>query len=118
MARKSPTARSIELLESEGWTVDVCERQLTRTVKKDLFGFADLIGIREIDNWPFKHGGEIMLIQPTTASTYSARRKKILAAPAAATWLAAGGLIELHGWRAPTKRRKKWTCRRERIDRV
>jgi len=95
----SPTARSTKLLEAEGWLVDIVERRITRTVKRDLFGFGDLFAVRP---------GEARIVQTTTSPNFAARRTKILASEHLPAVRAANISVEVHGWNA-----QKNTCRRE-----
>ena len=112
----SPTVRSVELLEREGWTVDRCERQLTRRIKKDLFGFADLIAVAALgqlaslrsrlgvdeDGRPRQRFGNLAVQVTAGTENLMHRLHKIVAEPRALTWLAASphNGIEIHCWRA------------------
>jgi hypothetical protein len=43
MTLTSPTARTLKLLRTRGWTADVCERWIAQAgIKRDLFGVADV----------------------------------------------------------------------------
>ena len=65
---KSPTARSLEYWRSQGYLCDVVERRLPRNfVTKDLFGFIDILAVKDED---------IVGIQ-TTAQAVAARVTKI-----------------------------------------
>ena len=100
---KSPVQSSIEMLEAEGLTVDICERRITSRIKKDLFGFADLIA--------FNHN-QTVLVQVTTASNLAARVKKILASRRARRWVdSPERYVEVHGWReykSPDESGRTW----------
>lgn len=103
----TPTQRSLKLLREEGYTVAIVEHWNPHAkIRQDLFGFADLLAIKP---------GEIIAIQTTTISNIAARRAKISAEPRAATWLAAGGLIVLHGWHRVGVGRW-WDCDRQRYE--
>lgn len=93
MAKKSPTARTLEACRKLGWLIDVTERTLGRFVKKDLFGFADLVAII-----PCFSGATF--IQVTSVGNRSARTKKILdeCTEQAKIVLSAGNRIEIWGW--------------------
>ena len=87
----SPTARSLKLLRSHGYTAEVVEHFNHYTKqRKDLFGFVDIVAI---------NGSGFLAIQATSASNQSSRMKKIAVEPKAAEWLLAGGRIFVHGWR-------------------
>lgn len=104
----SPTQRSLKLLRDGGYTVAIVEHWNPHAkIRQDLFGFADLLAIKP---------GEIIAIQTTSISNIAARRAKISAEPRAATWLAAGGLIELHGWRRRQGLTQWWSCNRQRCE--
>ena len=60
-------------------------------MRRDLFGFADLLAIRE--GFP-----GVLAIQVTSTANHAARRRKILASPLSKIWLAAGNEIELVSW--------------------
>jgi hypothetical protein len=105
----SPAQRSLQLLRSEGFTVERVEQRLPRCgITRDLFGVGDLLAARP---------GELLLVQVTSASNLAARRRKALAAPGLRTWLQAGGRFELHAWgkRGPRGGRKRWDVRRETV---
>jgi len=59
-------------------------------VRKDLFGFIDIIAMRD---------KRIVAIQCTSDSNAAGRVSKIRSLPASATWLAAGGIIEVWAWK-------------------
>ena len=106
--KTSPTQRSLALLRARGWTVAVVERWNAHAmIRQDLYGFADLLA--------HKPGEGIMAVQVTSGSNLAARRSKIQAEPRAASWLAAGGLIAIHGWRkvGPRGKVKRWEAREE-----
>jgi hypothetical protein len=93
----SPSGRSIKLMESEGYAMDIVERRIPRTlITKDLFGFIDLLGIH-------RETGEIKAIQATSASNVSARIRKITDSPFLALVRKAGWSIEVHGWHGDRK---------------
>lgn len=98
----SPTSRSLEMLRKQGWRVDIVERRLTAFVKKDLFGFIDILAIKD---------DEVLAVQTTSASNVSARVNKIASdelASAVADVRKLGWAIRVHGWR---KRKGRWICR-------
>lgn len=101
----SPTQRTLALLRKLGYTVAVTERwnAFSRT-RLDLFGFIDLIAIRE---------GEILGVQATSGTNVSARVEKIRGLTTYREWLLAGGRIIVIGWRKAGARgkRKAWAPR-------
>lgn len=106
----TPTQRSLKKLRAEGWFCAIVEHwnQYAR-IRQDLFGFADLIGIKE---------NEAILIQTTSGSNVSARVNKILALRAAELWLTSPTRrIVVHGWakRGARGKRKEWICREVEI---
>jgi hypothetical protein len=105
----SPTARSKQLLEREGFKVGIVEKW-NPVVKRrvDLFGVIDLIAVRP---------GRILMVQTTSSSNMASRVTKIREADDGALLpllLASGAAVEVHGW---IKRRKtrRWECRREEL---
>ena len=88
-----PTQRTLVYLREQGYMVGVVERwnQHAR-IRQDLFGFIDLIYLTPAG---------IVGVQVTSASNVSAHIKKIHEEcwVAALGWLAAGGRIEVWGWK-------------------
>jgi len=87
---KTPTTRTLEWLGEHGWTADVVERRVTRSVSKDFLGIADIIAIRQ---------GETVAVQATSASNVAARVRKVEEAPELRTIREAGWQIWVVGWR-------------------
>jgi hypothetical protein len=109
----SPTKQSLRELRKQGCLVAITERWCSFTKRRhDLFNFIDLLAIAP---------GYMLGVQTTSAANLSARVKKILTdeqvAPQAKAWLAAGGLVECHGWRLAGKsgKRKLWKLTVRRI---
>jgi hypothetical protein len=102
----SPTARSLEHLRKQGYTVDVVERWIGGgkfKVRKDLFGFGDLLAVRE---------SEVVIVQTTSGDNVASRVKKIASdelAAAVAAVRRAGIRIVVHGWRKNASNR--WQLR-------
>src|SRR5262245_13988782 len=99
----TPTARSLALLRRSGFTADVVERWLRipgKNVRRDLFGFADLLAV---------HPGDrvFLLVQCTgdTGGNVAARVKKATGRRELLDWLRAGGRFEVWGW---SRRGKHW----------
>lgn len=76
MERKKPKkkrcfdSQTISFLESHGIIADHTERKLGRNVTKDLFGFGDVFG--------FDMKGNCYIVQHTSNTHVSTRKKKIL----------------------------------------
>lgn len=104
----SPTKRSLAKLRADGYHVEIVERwNPFARIRQDLLGFIDVLALRE---------GQILAVQ-VTASGVSARLEKIRNEPRARLWLAAGGALEVHGWRLVGKRgeRKTYQARVVRV---
>lgn len=102
MAKKSPTARTLERQRKEGWTAQVVEKWNAHArVRIDLFGCLDVVAI----------GNGILGVQATSGSNLAARRTKSAAEPKLLTWLASGGRFQLWGWRK-LKKSNRWEVRR------
>lgn len=105
----------MELLRSEGFVVADVERRLPipgMFITQDLFGFGDLLGVREFSQ---DDGfGWNVIVQVTTAKNMKARENKIKNTPAHRVWLSLPyNRIEVHGW---IKIRGRWECRRKEIN--
>ena len=86
----SPTQRSKEHLESQGFTVAIVERwNPFAKIRQDLFGFIDLLAIRE---------GETVAVQTTSLSHVAERIDKIANHQNVAAVRGAGWKIIVHGW--------------------
>lgn len=102
----SPTSRTLDLLRSEGWRCEVVERWVPNPrhpvggVRKDAFGFADLLCFHPQDR-------RIRLVQACGIGGGSERRQKIAEAPEAAEWLSLHEDIgiEVIEWRKAKRRR-------------
>lgn len=89
----SPTSRSKQMMEKEGYKVWIVEQTIRipgRTFKRDLFNAFDLIGLRD---------SETKVVQTTTLSNLSARLKKLEENEYMADMRKAGWTMEAHGWR-------------------
>lgn len=97
----SPTSRSLALLRKEGWTAEVVEKWMPQArIRKDLFGFVDILAIRE---------GETLAVQSTSYSNSYARCKKIAEHENVAVVRSAGWGIHVHGWKK--NKSGRWECR-------
>lgn len=86
-----PTARSRKHLQDMGYHVETVEKWNHITQRRhDLFGFGDLLAIRE---------NEVVVIQTTSASNMSSRIRKITLSPLLDTVRKAGIRIIVHGWK-------------------
>jgi len=102
----SPTQLSLKKLRGEGWTTWIVEHWNSfAKIRQDLFGFADIIAIRE--------GLPPILVQCTTTSNMSARVAKIEANPIAPIW-GSFGRIEVWGWKKVKGKwevKMRWWCK-------
>jgi hypothetical protein len=102
----TPTARSLAYLRKEGWRAHVVEQRLPHSnITRDLFGFIDILAIRD---------GEVLAVQTTSASNVASRLTKIESdelADALAEVRKAGWAIHVHGWKKPTTKRRTWELR-------
>lgn len=96
----SPTQRTLKHLRAAGYVADVVEKRLPRVhVTKDLFGFIDVLAVRE---------AEVLGVQATSGSNVAARIAKINAHENWPTVRASGLRVVVHGW---AKRKGRWTLR-------
>lgn len=86
----SPTERSLKHLREQGYLCEVVEKwnSFTRT-RKDLFGFIDIIAIKE---------GETLAVQTTTKDNMNARVSKIAESDHVGMVRKAEWKIHVHGW--------------------
>lgn len=108
----SPTQRSLAHLREQGYTCQVVERWCPHSRRRvDLFNFADIVAVK-----PSFRG--VLFVQTTSASSVSARVKKIHETAAAGIVLAAGNPVVVHGWgkRGARGKRKLWTLREVNIE--
>ena len=90
--KASTTKLSLDYLREGGWTAEVVERWIPgigTAVKQDLFGFIDIVAIRN---------DVTMGVQTTTKGEMPKRVRKILAAEHLGAVSEAGWLIVVHGW--------------------
>lgn len=89
--KRSPSALSIDRLTAAGYLVGRVEQTIPHTrITRDLFGFVDLLAIRE---------DEVLAVQVTSASNVAARVAKITGHENLRAVREAGIRIEVHGWR-------------------
>jgi hypothetical protein len=104
----TPTARSLQALRKEGYTVAVVEKfNPGARVRQDLYGFGDILAVKA-------DPPTILAIQATTVAHQAHRLTKLAGLPTVPIWLAAGGKVEVWGWakRGPRGGRKRWECTR------
>ena len=100
----TPTGHSLELLRRSGYVAAVVETWIPHANKRrDLFGFADIIGVHRHREPRF------LLVQTTSLANVAARLSKAKGRPELRTWLSAGGAFEVHGWAI---RSGRWHVRR------
>lgn len=100
---------SLKKIRAEGYLCEIVEKTIPRCfIKKDLFGFIDLLCIK---------GGEVLAVQTTTGSHSSSRVKKILEHQNYPLVKALGWRIVVHGWRPIIEKckngnkKKVWRCK-------
>lgn len=87
----SPTQLSLKKMRDEGFVCEVVEHwNPFARVRKDLFGFIDVLCIRN---------GVVVGVQCTSYSNISARVKKIKNHENFDAVLASGIMVVVHGWR-------------------
>lgn len=98
----SLTVLSSNYLRKQGYTVEKVEYfNYYAKVRIDLLGVGDLLAL---------NGKDLLLVQVTSRSNLSARRKKSLKSDKLKLWLSAGGSFILHGWDKPEHR---WRLKEE-----
>jgi hypothetical protein len=104
----SPTQRSLEYLREQGYYCEIVEYwNPWARVRKDLFGFVDILAIRE---------GEVLAVQ-VTASGVSSRIKKIQESETVSAVRKSGIRIHVHGWiRQPVNKTRKRVTYKLRIE--
>lgn len=89
----SPTARTLDLLRKSGYLAAVTERWVPgANIRRDLFGCFDVLAIHPVRR-------EVVLVQTTTAGNLSSRVAKVKASPNTPAILAAGVIVQVHGWK-------------------
>jgi hypothetical protein len=96
----SPTQLTLKKLREEGYLCQVVEHyNIFAKIRQDLFGFIDVIGVRE---------GETIAVQATSYSNMSARINKIAEHDNVSMVRKAGWKIQVFGWH---KKDNRWTVR-------
>lgn len=110
--RKKPvsaTKKSLKLLRDDGWQVEIVEKTIPHCfIKKDLFGFIDLLAIKD---------DQVLAVQTTTGDHSANRATKIKAHPNYPKVKKLGWQIHVHGWRKLKEKCKNgnikevWKCK-------
>lgn len=95
----SPTQRSLNYLRKNGCLADVVEKWIPfARIRKDLFGFVDILAIDEC--------GNVLGIQATSRANQASRISKITAHENWPKVRASRLLIYVHGWKKMAKSRR------------
>lgn len=98
---RSPLQRSLKIMRARGYLAEPVERFISgANVYRDLFGFADILAIRD---------DEVTTVQSTSGSNVSARVRKIATHENFPRVCRARIRVLVHGWRRNAKGR--WTLR-------
>lgn len=110
MSKKSPTARTLELLRERGYElVQVVEHRVPYTrITRDLFGIIDVLAVG-IDT-DGRAGVDILGVQCTSSSNAAARVNKITESDALPILRKASIRVVVHGWRK-SRPSGTWVCR-------
>lgn len=110
--RKKPisaTQKSLKLLRDEGYLCEIVEKTIPKCfIKKDLFGFIDILAIKD---------DEVLAVQTTSGSHSSDRTTKIKTHPNYPKVKQLGWKITVHGWRKLKEKCKNgntkevWKCK-------
>ncbi len=102
--KRSPSALTKELMEADGWLIEMVERWIPgANIRKDLYGFIDFMCIK---------GEETLAIQCTSWANVSSRVKKIETSDTINQVRVAGWKIWVIGWKWDVKM-KKWVYKIE-----
>lgn len=105
----SQSARSMGLLRDSGYFVEKVEQVVHGTfIKRDLFGFIDLLAIRA--DTPGSLG-----VQVCASDRFADHVAKVRLLEAAWAWLRAGNRVHVHSWRKRRERHpvtRKWGIKR------
>ena len=105
-SRISPNTRTLYYLRHHGYTAEVVEHRIPKTViTQDLFGFADVLAVH-----PDSVGA--LFIQATDGDNAGARMSKVAESEAAKICIRAGNQVEVWSWRDYVKFNPKgWRAR-------
>lgn len=105
----TPTQRSLAQLHLDGWPlVAVVEHWNPHAnIRQDLFGFIDILAAS---------GRGTLAVQTTSGANVASRLRKILKHPSLPMVLAAGWVVEIHGWKkgpaVKGSKRMVWSLRK------
>jgi hypothetical protein len=100
----TPTQRTLAWLRKAGYTAGVVERRIPyQHTTIDLFGFIDIVAVRDLT----------VGVQATSGSNLASRITKAKALPGFAAWIQAGNEAWFVGWRkvGPRGKVKRWKPR-------
>jgi len=107
----SPTQRSLEVMRERGYLCDVVERWIPgANVRRDLYGFIDLLCIVRDPHSELFRKDPIVAVQATSGTNVAALITKITEHENLAAVRKAGIRILVHGW---SKRKGRWRLREE-----
>jgi hypothetical protein len=105
----SPTQRSLAEMRGRGYVCDIVERWVPgANIRRDLFGFLDLLCVVADPDSELFRKDPIIGIQTTSADNVAARVRKISGHENLSAVRRAGIAIRVHGWR---KVRGRWRLR-------
>lgn len=103
---RSTIQRSLKIMRERGYLAESVERFVPgANIHRDLFGFADIVAIRD---------NEVVTVQSTDCSHLRTRVRKITAHPNYPKVCRAGIRVLVHGWRRSRQRHRRqhrWTLR-------
>jgi hypothetical protein len=100
----TPTQRTLAWLRKAGYTAAVVEKWNPAVrIRQDLFGFIDIVAVRDLT----------VGVQATSGSNLASRITKAKALPGFAAWIQAGNEAWFVGWRkvGPRGKVKRWKPR-------
>lgn len=109
----TPTQRTLKLLRELGWHAEVVERWIPKVnIRKDLFGFVDIVGVRERSPFP-------LWVQTCSGTDHAKRVSKMREQPAFAACTRCG-MVVIVSWSKVNDRtpgaRKLWRPRVEAVN--
>lgn len=106
----SPTEKSLALLRAQGYTAEVVEKWLQGPkLRKDLYGFIDILGMRPCPRYGDQETARILAVQCTTLGAYQEHVKKLQdKAELVLRWIMSGGSFEMWCWGEGREGKMKW----------